>query len=410
MFSHVATHLDNNYILTFKQHGFRPGFSCETQLVSAIHDWAQTLEDRGQTDLALLDFSKAFDRVPHERLMLKLLDGKTARWIKAFLSKRMQSVVVNGQSSAPQPVTSGVPQGSVLGPLLFLIFINDISQDLQSDIRLVADDSILYRQIKSNEDHIIMQNDLSKLHSWSKTWQMDLNVTKCAIMSVTHKRTPSSFDYTMDNQTVTRIGPDESADYLGVSINNKLTWNNHCTKVSSKASQTLGMLRRNISSCPTSVKAQAYQTLVRPKLEYASSAWSPHTNNDSKQIEAVQNAAARFCTRDYQRTSSVSGMVSDLGWDSLRIRRLLHDVTLFYKIQREFVRIPFPAQVTPAPLQSTRSSHTFKKQVTYASIAAYKHSFFIRTIPVWNGLPGSAVVAPSVGMFQAAALPTLRAM
>ena len=106
----------------------------------------------------------------------------------------------------------------------------------------------------------------------------------------------------------------------------------------------------------------------------------------------------------------LSGMVSDLGWDSLRIRRLLHDVTIFFKIQHDFVRIPFPPQVTPAPLQSTRSSHTFKKQVTYASIAAYKHSFFIRTIPVWNGLPGSAIVAPSVGMFQAAALPTLRAM
>ena len=152
------------------------------------------------------------------------------------------------------------------------------------------------------------------------------------------QKNPSSFDYTVDNQAVPRIGPDESADYLGVSINNKLTWNNHCTTVSSKASQTLGMLRRNISSCPTSVKAQAYQTLVRPNLEYASSAWSPHTNKDSKRIEAVQNAAARFCTRNYRRTSSVSGMVSNLEWDSLRI---LDDVTLFYKIQHDLLEFHF---------------------------------------------------------------------
>jgi hypothetical protein len=216
----------------------------------------------------------------------------------------------------------------------------------------------------------------------------------------------------MDDQVVPRIAPNESVDYLGVSINSKLTWNDHCTKVSSKSSRTLGMLRRNISSCPTNVKAQAYQTLVRPKLEYASSAWSPHTAKGSRRIEAVQNAAARFCTRDYRRKSSVSAMVSDLGWDSLHTRRLLHDVTLFYKIQHSMVRIPFPPQVIPAPLQTTRNSHAFKKQHVHSSINAYKHSFFIRTIPVWNGLPGCAVlhVTPSVGMLQVAALPVLRAM
>ena len=127
-----------------------------------------------------------------------------------------------------------------------------------------------------------MQEDLSTLHTWSKTWQMDFSVSKCAIMIVTQKITPSIFDYTMDNQSVPRVGPGESVDYLGVSINSKLNWKEHCAKVSSKASQTLDMLRRNISSCPTNVKAQAYQTLVRPKLEYASSAWSPHTNKGSK--------------------------------------------------------------------------------------------------------------------------------
>ena len=185
----------------------------------------------------MLDFSKAFDRVPHERLVLKLkhygIDGKTVAWIKGFLSMRTQTVVVNGQSSTPRPVTSGVPQGTVLGPLLFLIFINDISQDLQSEIRLFADDSILYRPINSAKDHLIMQEDLNKLHFWSKTWQMDFNVSKCAIMTVTHKRSPSSYDYTMDDQVFPRIAPNESFDYLGVSINSKLTWDDHCTKVSS---------------------------------------------------------------------------------------------------------------------------------------------------------------------------------
>ena len=155
-----------------------------------------------------------------------------------------------------------------------------------------------------------------------------------------------------------------------------------------------------------SVKRLGVQKHCFSELEYASSAWSSHTNKGSKRIEAVQNAAARFCTNDYRRRSSVSAKV--LGWDSLRTRKLLCDVTLFYKIQHGIVRIPFPPEVIQAPLKSTRNSNTYKKQVIFAFIDAYKHSFFIRTIPVWNRLPDSAVVASSVGMLQAAALPNLR--
>jgi hypothetical protein len=165
--SHMAKHLAYHNILLDNQHGFREKLSTITQLISSVHDWAETLNHHGQTDVVLLDFSKAFDLVPHHRLAVKLdhygIRGPTLRWISAFLSGRQQAVSVNGSLSSWGQVTSGVPQGSMLRPVLFLLYINDINQHLQSNIRLFADDSIIYKEISTPSDHQILQNDLNTL-------------------------------------------------------------------------------------------------------------------------------------------------------------------------------------------------------------------------------------------------------
>jgi len=176
----MSSHLIDCGILAKNQHGFRARLSCETQLVEAVHDWSSVLDRSGQVDIALLDFSKAFDKVPHRRLLSKLeyygVQGKNVSWVKAFLSDRRQRVVVNGSQSDWCPVTSGVPQGSVLGPSLFLVYINDFVENLSSEIRLFADDSILYRDIVTEDDHRILQEDLHRLFYWSNIWQMSFNV------------------------------------------------------------------------------------------------------------------------------------------------------------------------------------------------------------------------------------------
>jgi hypothetical protein len=158
--------------------------SCETQLVEALDDWTTAMnKGQSQVDAIVLDFSKAFDMVPHQRLIHKVnsygITGKTQHWIHAFLSSRTHEVVVNGTSSNTQAVTSGVPQGTVLGPLLFLLYINDIGNDLDSIIRLFADDSAIYREINTPEDSPILQHDLFKLQQWADLWQMNFNVKKC---------------------------------------------------------------------------------------------------------------------------------------------------------------------------------------------------------------------------------------
>ena len=167
MLSHISKHLSINDIIINHQHGFRQKFSCETQLISAINDWAKSINCRTQTDVILLDFSKAFDTVPHQRLLSKLnfygIRDRSLDWIKAFLTDRTQVVSINGTHSNPRPVVSGVPQGSVLGPVLFLLYINDITDNISSHMRLFADDSVIYREINTQQDHLALQEDLDNL-------------------------------------------------------------------------------------------------------------------------------------------------------------------------------------------------------------------------------------------------------
>ena len=172
-------HFEKYNILADQQHGFRKGRSCETQLASLVDDLQSTLDQRSQADLIIMDFSKAFDTVCHQRLLTKLdhlgIRGKLHSWIECFLTKRHQKVVVDGESSQQSQVVSGVPQGTVLGPLLFLIYINDLPDNLSSKVRLFADDCILYREIVSQDDNKALQNDINLLTKWETQWQMKFN-------------------------------------------------------------------------------------------------------------------------------------------------------------------------------------------------------------------------------------------
>ena len=184
-------HLDNNNILTDLQHAFRRNRSCETQLINVIDDWSKCLEKGLQVDSFVLDFEKAFDTVPHELLKLKLhsygVSKQVLNWISAFLSNRSQSVVVNGSSSNKADVLSGVPQGTVLGPILFIIFINDIVKCVDSQIRLFADDCVCYRVIRNISDCLALQKDIDRLGKWARDWGMRFQPSKCNMIRFSKK-------------------------------------------------------------------------------------------------------------------------------------------------------------------------------------------------------------------------------
>ena len=176
---HILKHLETNKILTSLNHGFRSGYSCETQLLTTLNDFMKEYDKGNQTDVAILDFSKAFDTVPHKKLLHKLeqygIEGCILAWLKDFLTNRKMKTVVEGEKSDDVKVDSGVPQGTVLGPLMFLCNINDLPDTVKSLVRLFADDCLLYRTIKSQSDHEKLQQDLNNLQKWADTWGMSFN-------------------------------------------------------------------------------------------------------------------------------------------------------------------------------------------------------------------------------------------
>ena len=232
--SNIMKHMEQHSILTDAQHGFRKHRSCESQLVITIQDLAKSIDDRRQTDLILLDFSKAFDKVPHKRLVHKLehygVRGSLHKWISDFLHQRTQQVVLDGSKSSVAPVQSGVPQGGVLGPTLFLMYINDLPDYLQnnSTVRLFADDCVLYRNISIEEDAVVLQEDMEALQAWEKDWLMEFHPHKCQVIHITNKTKPLKHLYNIHGHILEEV---ESAKYLGVNIHHKLSWNTHINQV-----------------------------------------------------------------------------------------------------------------------------------------------------------------------------------
>lgn len=397
--SSISKHLEKHGILTDAQHGFRKNRSCESQLILTVQDLAKSMDLGKQTDLILLDFSKAFDKVPHERLLYKAMyygvRGSTLQWIRDFLSGRNQRVIVDGKSSNNAPVQSGVPQGSVLGPLMFLLFINDLPEYVhQSNVRLFADDCVLYRNICNNTDTIKLQEDLNSLLQWETDWQMEFHPSKCQLLRVTNKRKPVTNSYNIRGH---RLEVVDSAKYLGVTIHKNLRWNEHIDNITKKANSTRAFIQRNLQHCPRNTKAACYTTLVRPLVEYACTVWDPHTALNIQKLEAVQRRSARFVMNNYSQTSSVTSMLEILQWTSLEERRARNKAIMMYRIVHGLVAIP---TTELHPTMTSARGHTNRFLIPYARTLLYKHSFFPDSIRIWNNLPQRAVDSTSLDEFR----------
>ena len=398
--SNIMSHAKDNDILYQLQHGFREKRSCELQLTGLVSDLMNKMQHGKQTDLLVMDFSKAFDKVGHGRLLHKLdhygVKGNTNRWIKNFLNDRTQQVVLEGHTSEEVEVDSGVPQGSVLGPSMFLFYVNDLADTLSSSVRLFADDTIIYLTIQCEDDANQLQNDLDKLAEWSRAWSMELNIDKCQVITVTRNHTKINHQYRLNNTILKSV---TSAKYLGVTLTSDLSWNTHITNICQKANKTLAFLRRNLQIHSVQLKEMAYKTLIRLLVEYGATVWDPYSERNIYQLEMVQRRAARYVMKRYHNTSSVTEMLGQLDWEPLAVRRENIRLAMMYNIHNNLVAFDSQQYITPVP-RSTRPVHQFGYKVLHSRTDYHMNSFFPRTVRAWNNLPLETVMSSSLAAFR----------
>ena len=336
---------------------------------------------------------------PHDGLLSKLkhygIDDKIWLWILNFLKQRKQRVVVDGIQSDLVTVDSGVPQGTVLGPILFLLHINDLPSVISSKVRLFADDCLVYREIKNRQDQIALQKDLNLLENWGSKWGMRFNAAKCNIMRMSRKQTPISTQYELSGQVLEEV---KDAKYLGVTVSDDLEWTKHINAITTKANSKLSFLRRNLKGCPEKLRETAYFALVRSFLEYSATVWHPHQKYNSDKLEMVQRRAARFVKGRYGMYESVTQMLEELTWVPLSKRRENARLILFYKIINNLAMVPHSCLEKADG--RTRKNHNLKFRHIGYNVDPYGQSFFPKCISAWNGLAQEIAEANTLDLFK----------
>ena len=271
---------------------------------------------------------------------------------------------------------------------MFLLYINDIGDNIASPLKLFADDALLHRRIECPEDSVRLQDDLTKLVDWSNKWQMRFNLKKCSLLRVTRKRTPVEGVYTMMGHPLEHVS---HHPYLGVELDSDLSWSRHIANVSGKATRCLNFLRLNINSCPESLKETAYEALVRSNTEYAATVWDPYLQKDVACLEKIQRRAARFVKSDYDRESSVSGMLAELKWDTVQERRYVTRQSQLWKTLHGKSAVVRPPYIM-APTIPVRGQHVYALRNPSTRTDGYKYSFFpedremLESAPVRSGV------------------------
>ncbi|MES9883011.1 MAG: reverse transcriptase family protein [Sedimenticola sp.] len=410
IFKHLYNHFLDNNILTPLQSGFIPCDSTVNQLTLLYDTFCRALDDGKEVRVVFCDISKAFDRVWHTGLLLKLhaagVTNNVHDWLKSYLSNRKQKVILPGVFSNWNQVTAGVPQGSILGPLLFLLYINDIVTDIHSSIRLFADDTSLYLIVDTPEiTSDIINNDLETITNWSKKWLVTFNPNKTETLLISRKRNQLLHPpIVMNNVLVTDVN---SHKHLGLYLNKEGTWHQHIDYITGKAWRRINIMRKLKFHLDRKSLEIIYNSFIRPLLEYADTVWDNCTQYEKDDIEKIQTEAARITT-GATRLVSIESLYQETCWVTLDSRRKLHKLTLLYKM-KEGLSPEYLSNILPPEIDNPRYSlrNADDLQTIRTRTALYYNSFLPSTIREWNSLPVEVRNAPSLNCFKNKVKPTI---
>ena len=383
-------------------------------MIPLANDLALTVDTRSRTDVIYFDFAKAFDSVSHDFILSNLktnfkIDGPMLNFVKSYLKGRRQQVLVTGQLSSEIPILSGVPQGSILGPLLFVMFINDVFSCVSpnTNIALYADDTMIWRRILKFEDHFALQNDINNLFNWSLKNKMVFHPKKCKALAVTRQRNVldnlpfNIFIYELNGSDIDYVSSQRD---LGVNISTNLNWGLHHDLLVQQADSKLGLLRRT-SHFTTDKKRKRtfYLALVRSLSEHCSQLWSPQYPSHILKFESIQRRVIKWINGEPFTSYSEEKYAEELRKYNilpLKLKFAHNDLTIFYKINNQLVPINFPQHIIPYRTENRR--HTRQNASVHSSVDvsrfhytltpksdALKKSFFYRTVRLWNTIPAN---------------------
>ena len=393
----LLSYLTKNDLITKHQHAFLKKHSTITNSLESLYDWTISFSNKKSVNVAYIDFCRAFDTISHPKLIQKLsaygVRGTLLSWINDFLSHRTQTVKIGSQSSHSVFVTSGVPQGSVLGPILFLLFINDIA-DFTSPVVVVslfADDLKIYTEISHPDAEANLQSHLNHIQQWATTWQMKISHEKSNIFKL---NCSSNTQYFFENQPINQI---DSVKDLGILFEPNLKFHSHIHNIVSKAKQRASLIHRSFLSRDVVTLKRAFVVYVRPLLEYSAQVWSPSLITLINEIEKVQKIFTErlpglqnlnYCER-----------LQILKLKSLEHRRLIIDLVTCYNIIHNNIIITRKNFFTFSTSTNLRG-HPFRLSIPIIKNNTHRSFFSVRIIRIWNALPTEIVTAKNINIFK----------
>ena len=404
VFDEVYSYLNTNNLLSKNQSGFRPGDSTILQLLSITSTIYESFEKFDETRAVFLDISKAFDKVWHDGIIFKLkcngISGNLLNFFDNYLHNRYQRVVLNGTESNWKKVSAGVPQGSVLGPLLFLVYINDLTDNISSQMRLFADDSSLFTSVEGVEQtQEKLVKDLETVTTWAHQWKMIFNpdITKQAIEVIfsNKKKKPVHPELVLNNIPVDR---QDFTKHLGIYLDSNLNFSKHIREAVLKALKGISLLKFLSKYVARNVLDLSYKLYVRPHLDYGDIIYHNQREDLMKLIEQVQYKAALIITGCWQGTSRVK-LYEELGWESLSDRRWARRMTTFYKIKNNLAP-PYLLNHIPEHRESNINLRVRITRVPFSRTERHVNSFFPYCIKEWNKLDESVKSLPSLTGFK----------